>query len=59
MWGFPDPDVDADHMKRAKYHGPVLTPAEVEDIVHMIGSAAAQAMNEILAAVQTEGETKH
>jgi hypothetical protein len=27
--------------------------------VHMIGSAAAQAMNEILAAVQTEGETKH
>ena len=59
MWGFPDPDVDADHMKRAKYHGPALTPAEVAEVVETIEEAAAQAMNAILTAIQTEGETKH
>ena len=41
------------------YLGPALTPAEVEDVVHMIGMAAAEAMNRILADMQTEGETKH
>jgi hypothetical protein len=41
------------------YLGHALTPAEVEDLVHMIGEAAAQAMNAIIASFQTEGETKH
>ena len=43
----------------AKYLGPALMPAEVEELVETIGEAAAQAMNAILSAIQTEGETKH
>ena len=52
-------DVPMATIIHAKYLGPALTPAEVDDVVHMIGEAAAQAMNAIMASLQTEGETKH
>jgi hypothetical protein len=59
-WGHAQGDmISSEYMSNAKYLGPALTPAEVEDMVMMLGEAAAQAMNEILAAIQTEGETKH
>jgi hypothetical protein len=51
--------ISSEYMSNAKYLGPALTPAEVENMVMMLGDAAAHAVNEILAAVQTEGETKH
>jgi hypothetical protein len=51
--------VSLETMSNAKYLGPALTPAEVEDMVMMLGEAAAQAMNAIMASLQTEGETKH
>ena len=60
-WGHVEGDlISSEFMSNAKYLGPALTPAEVEDIVHTIGMAAAEAMNKILAAIQiAEGETKH
>ena len=42
------------------YLGPALTPAELADVVGMIGKAAAEAMNRILADIYaSEEETKH
>jgi hypothetical protein len=59
-WGHAQGDmVSLETMSNAKYLGPALTPAEVEDMVMMLGEAAAHAVNELLAATQTDGETKH
>lgn len=59
-WGHAQGDfISSEFMSNAKYLGLALTPAEVDDVVHMIGEAAAQAMNAIIASFQTEGETKH
>jgi hypothetical protein len=43
----------------AKYLGPALMPAEVEELVQTIGRAAGLALNTILDAIQSEGETRH
>jgi hypothetical protein len=61
-WGHVEGDLmSSEFMANAKYLGPALTPAEVEDVIQAIGEAAAEAMTAILNAVAnvSDGETKH